>query len=239
MPLIVYKELELVVLLPQMKRMWCEHCTHPFTLLATETVTESVSGIPVIESDQRLTGVARERIVARVRAASQRERAGRARCPQCGLYQAWMMPTLRTHPVITWVLIMAVLGMLFYGAGHYLFDVEGPVREGWFLTAIGGGALVGMGLGLIERRTPAKARLGDPRSCTDDQLDEFLAECSEAGTDPTWEWFASVQGERPVNAHTIVLLGLHDTIGDYPVPDDLLPEGRLDSVEIAFRTPPE
>lgn len=227
MPSINMKVAGLTIITAQGIRMECESCGEPFTELAHREDTASGFCLPTGDEEALQLQVLRQGL-KKIGALSGKPRRGRGRCPHCAHVQGWMQRRRFWTAFGYGALLYFTFAFVGGGMVASLLAEEGRFGEGdaqilpVILTVLLcgiPGAVLGAWTGL--RGEPSKDA-DDPRTLTDAALLALIEDCKARDIEPMLAWAAACWKKlfKEEDTGMNVSLGVLDTLGTLPLPDD-------------------
>lgn len=227
MPSINMKVAGLTIITAQGIRMECESCGEPFTVLAHREDTASGFCLPTGDEEALQLQVLRQGL-KKIGALSGKPRRGRGRCPHCAHVQGWMQRRRFWTAFGYGALLYFTFAFVGGGMVASLLAEEGRFGEGdaqilpVILTVLLcgiPGAVLGAWTGL--RGEPSKDA-DDPRTLTDAALLALIEDCKARDIEPMLAWAAACGKKlfKEEDTGMNVSLGVLDTLGTLPLPDD-------------------
>ena len=229
MPLSGLKHVDVPVHHVQMRRIQCEWCSTPHTVISHGEFTERVHGVLLVSDDEEMGRSALSWVAHRLRTVGEDPRRGVARCPSCNRAQRWM----RWHAWAERGLLATVAGLVpgllasMFVTGLFGLHVTGAV-----VCAVALAFTSAVGIGHQATRGRLVGPPGDARSRTDAELVDLLERCDEEDLDPALEWWFHELGNAPPGEDAMLFsLGLLDMSRTLDVPDVHSTAVRLDEFD--------
>jgi hypothetical protein len=212
MPIIVYKTMSLTVCHAQVRRIACDHCSHPFCYVISDSTSIEVTGLPVVSSDEGMRQQVARQAESQLQNIATKSQRGQARCPHCQRYPSWMVTQSLLWNLIGWALGGLVAGGLLLMMLNAIFKWNRS-----HTTLAIAGAMAGCGLGLLlgkwlALKTGAYEQ-ADSRSSSDEAFLAFVNQAVQQDQDPILLWHVQTGGLVPNEGGqgaTLVSLGFQD-----------------------------
>lgn len=231
MPVIVYKTMTVDLTYAYGRRINCEHCEEPFTYLHHDNQSAQVTGLPLINSDDKMRENAVKQAMKSLAKIADKKRIGQATCPHCRKYQQWMIRSAQTTGLGCGFLAGIALGLALCFFIRWLAGWENVLYSVFIPTAIISviSAFVCMFCNINPDEYLKDESKKDPRSMTDEDLDEYLAKCDAEDYDPAKFWYLML-GNQP-GERALLSLGFDDLTGEDFFPEEYTTSHMLDQMQ--------
>lgn len=213
MPVIVYKSLKLDLVYAQGRRMLCEYCRQPFTLVWGDNKEFEATGIPLISSDEGMRKNAMKQAVKALEQIAKKPNQGHSKCPHCHCYQSWMV----RRSILAGLGLGVAVGLALAGIVAVVGGVWLAWGSGGIFATIAVGAIAGfvVGLRLAVKKGPYPNEK-DESALSDADATAFLKQCDEKSLDFVLAWYIAL-GRKVGQKQALTSLGVYDTTGRRPI----------------------